>query len=419
MTWLPDDQRVVVTGIGAITPVGLDFPTAWANVRNGQSGAGRITLFDTTDYAVKIAGEAWGFDPLNYMPARDARRADRTTQFALAAAEEAFQQANLTITPSNTYDIGVMIGSGAGGISTYIKEYDALKARGPRGVSPLLIPLIVVDSASVQISIRYGARGPNLGMASACSTSLDAVGMALEVIRRGDADVMITGGAEAAVNVLGITGFDQLRALSHRNDDPPAASRPFDADRDGFLLSEGSVVLILERLTHARARDAEILGEIRAYAATADAQHFTAPDDTGSGAAESIRRALKKARLTPADLGYINAHATSTPLGDSTEGAALRAALGQHATRIPISSTKSTTGHMLGAAGALATGLTMQALRSGCLPPTINLHTVDPAVADLNHIAHTACPTDAQFAIVNSYGFGGHNSCLVLQRWSE
>jgi beta-ketoacyl-acyl-carrier-protein synthase II len=370
-----------------------------------------------SDYRVRIAGEAHGFDPIDYMTRKEARRADRFVQFALVAADEAVRQANLD-SSQNPDEIGAYIGCGAGGIKTYQTQQSVLDNRGPRGVNPLLIPMIVTDSAAVQVGIRLGVRGPNLGMSSACSTSLDAVGLAMETIRRGDAQAMIAGGSEAAVNSLGISGFDQLNALSRRNDDPEAASRPFDRGRDGFVLSEGAVVLVLESLAHARMRDAQPLAEIRSYAATSDARHLTAPDVEGTGGARCINRALTKACLTPESVEYINAHATGTPVGDPIEVHGIKKALGDHACTVSVSSTKSVTGHLLGAAGALAIALTAQALEEGCLPPTVNLSDPDPE-CDLSHVANTAQRVDAQVALVPSYGFGGHNSCAVITKWNE
>ncbi len=415
--WLPPEQRVVITGMGAVTPNGLDMATTWAGVRNGKSEIRRITRFDVSDYRVKIGGEAHGFDPLNYMSAKEARRADRFAQFAAAAADEAVKQARLD-TSQNPDEIGVYIGSGAGGIESYQVQQAVLDTRGPRGVSPLLVPMIVNDSAAVQVGIRLGVRGPNLAMSSACSTSVDTVGLSMETIRRGDAQVMIAGGAEAAVNSLGISGFDQLHALSRRNDDPQGASRPFDQDRDGFVLSEGAVVLVLESLAHARLRGSESLAEIRSYAATSDARHLTAPDTEGTGGARCMLRALTKACLTPEHVEFINAHATGTPLGDPIEVHAIKTVLGEHTHRVAVSSTKSVTGHLLGAAGALAIAVTGIALREGLLPPTINLTNPD-ADCDLAHVANTSLETDAQVALVPSYGFGGHNSCVVVTKFHE
>ena len=416
--WLPPEQRVVVTGMGAITPNGLDMPTAWTNIRDGRSGIGCITLFDTSEFRVKIAGEAWGFDPLNYMSAKEARRADRNVQFALAATDEAVHRAGLVIGSHNVDDIGVYIGSSAGGIWTYVRQQAVLNARGPHALSPLLIPMIVVDSAAAQVGIRLGVRGPNLGLASACATSLDAIGLALEAIRRGDARAMIAGGTDAVVTRLGIGGLDRLNALSRRNGDPAGASRPFDAARDGFVLSEGAVILVLESLEHALERGAEPLAELRAYAATSEGLYFVAPDETGLGPARCMTRALSKARLRPQDVGYINAHATGTLIGDPIEAAAIRQVFDAHIDRVAVSSTKSATVHLLGAAGALATAATILALREGCLPPTINLADPDPACA-LNHLANVPKPADARVALVPGYGFGGHNACLVVTRWDS
>lgn len=417
--WLPDEQRVVITGIGAISPVGLDMRTAWANVRDGVSGIGPITRFDATEFGVKIAGEATGFDPNHYMDRRVARRTDIVAQFSLAALQEALAQSGLNVTPDNAPDIGVLIGSGAGGIETYLEQKNALDRKGPRGMSPMLIPRIVVDTASVAVSMEIHTQGPNVGVASACSTSLDAIGLSLETIRRGDAQVMITGGTEAAVNVLGIGGFDQLRALSHRNDDPTHASRPFDLDRDGFVLSEGSVVLVVESLAHARRRGATPLAEVRSYAATSDGLHLTAPDETGASASRAISRALVKGRLNPDAIGYVNAHATATPLGDPIELNALRGAFHGHTERLMVSSTKSTTGHMLGAAGAMAVAITTYALLEGVLPPTTNLDHLDPQCEGVDHIANVARKAQPDFALVQGFGFGGHNSAIVIARWTE
>jgi len=403
----------VITGMGAITPNGLDMASTWRGVVEGRSGIRPITLFDTSDFAVKIAGEAHGFDPRALLSAKQARRADRYVQMAVAAAVEAVGQSGVSVGAHNAFDVGVYLGCGAGGIWTYIREKEALDARGPRGLSPMLIPMIVTDSGSVQIGMALGARGPTLGMSSACSTSVDAVGLALETLRRGDAKVMIAGGSEAAVNELGIGGFDRLKALSQRNGDPAGASRPFDSGRDGFVLSEGAVVLVLETLAHARARGAEPLAELRSYAATSDGAHLTAPDPQGTGALECMRRSLRKAQLSPADVDYVSAHAPGTPLGDPVEAAALRTLLGERTDRVPVSAIKSTSGHLLGGAGALAVAVTACALREGRLPPTINLSDPDPS-CPLLHVAHEAKATEAHVALVPSYGFGGHNRCITV-----
>jgi beta-ketoacyl-acyl-carrier-protein synthase II len=417
---MPSQRRIVITGMGLISPVGLDVPTAWANVLAGKSGIGPITLFPTDDFRVKIAGEARGFDPLHYMTNKEARRADRNAQFALAAAQEAARQARLPIplTSQLADDTGTLIGSGAGGIWTYVAQQDILNHYGPQRLSPMLIPMIVIDSASVQVSIWAGARGPSFGVASACSTGADALGTAFEIIKRGDAEVMITGGAEAAVTKLGIGGFDQLNALSRRNAAPATASRPFDAHRDGFVLSEGAGIVVLEELEHARRRGAEPLAELLAYAATSDAAHFTNPDENAFQASRAIARVLQKANIQPADVGYINAHATATPLGDVFEVRAVKRAFGDHAYQLAISSTKSSTGHLLGAAGAAEAIFCAQTVRDGILPPTINYHTPDPQ-CDLDFVPNVARPANVQVALSNSFGFGGHNSMLLFRKWVE
>lgn len=411
--WRPAEERIVITGMGAITPNGLDMASTWESVSEGRSRIAPITQFDTEKFRVKIAGEAHGFDPLNYMTAKHARRCDRYVQMALVAAFQAVADAGLQIGGPSAFDVGVIVGCGAGGIRTYMEQQSIMDRRGPRAISPLLIPMIVADAGSVQVGMALGARGPNLGVSSACATGLDAIGLAVETLRRGDAKVMITGGAEAAVNELGIGGFDRLGALSQRNDDPQGASRPFDSERDGFVLSEGSVVLALETLEHARSRGAEPIAEIRAYAATSDAVHLLAPDNEGAGAIECMRRALAKAELPPHAVDYINAHAPGTPLGDPIEARAIHALLGEHAEKTFVSSTKSTTGHLLGAAGSLAIALSACAIRDAKLPPTINLTDTD-LDCDLLHVANVPKATEVRTALVPSYGFGGHNSCLVV-----
>jgi beta-ketoacyl-acyl-carrier-protein synthase II len=409
-------QRVVVTGLGLISPVGLSVEEAWRNVLAGRSGVRAITLFDTEKFRVKIAGEAWGFDPLNYMGAKEARRADRNVQFAIAAAQEALGQARLKIETSNANEVGVLIGSGAAAIRTYTAQQKVMDEHGPSRLSPLLIPMITVDSASVQVSIFTGAHGPNFGVAAACSTGAVAIGEAFEIIRRGDAEVMITGGTEAAVTPLGIAGFDQMNALSRRNDDPAGASRPFDKTRDGFVLSEGAGVLVLESLAHARSRGAEPLAEVLAYANTSDALHFTNPDPEGRQAARAISWAIRKAGCRPEEVDHINAHATGTPLGDVFEVRAIKHALGEHAARVPVSATKSVTGHMLGAAGAVEAIFTILSLRDQQLPPTINYRTPDPE-CDLDCVPNAARPARLRVALTTAFGFGGHNTVLALRRW--
>ncbi len=407
-------RRVVITGMGVISPLGLDLPTTWQNLIQGRSGIRPITLFDTTEFQVTIAGEAHGYDATNYMPAKEARRADRFTQFAIAALEEALAQSGLEVTSHNAHDVGVIVGSGIGGIITYTVELDILREKGPRRVSPLLVPMITVDVPAVQIALRTGAQGPNLGVASACATGVDAMGQAFETIRRGHAQAMISGSTEAAVTAIGIATFDRMRALSRRNHEPEKASRPFDVDRDGFVLSEGGGIFVLEELGFALARGAEPLAEVVSYAATSDAIHITAPDAAGTNAAECMRLALERARIAPEQISYINAHGTSTTLGDPAETVAIKLALGDHAYRVPISSTKSMTGHLSAGCGSLEAAICVQALRTNLIPPTINLDTPDPA-CDLDFVPHRAREVDVEFAMSNSFGFGGHNSVLILK----
>ncbi len=409
-----ETRRVVITGMGVISPLGLDLPTTWQNLIQGRSGIRPITLFDTTEFQVTIAGEAHGFDATNYMPAKEARRADRFTQFAIAALEEAMAQSGLEVTSHNAHDVGVIVGSGIGGIITYTVELDILREKGPRRVSPLLVPMITVDVPAVQIALRTGAQGPNLGVASACATGVDAMGQAFETIRRGHAQAMISGSTEAAVTAIGIATFDRMRALSRRNHEPEKASRPFDVDRDGFVLSEGGGIFVLEELGFALARGAEPLAEVVSYAATSDAIHITAPDAAGTNAAECMRLALERARIAPEQISYINAHGTSTTLGDPAETVAIKLALGDHAYRVPISSTKSMTGHLSAGCGSLEAAICVQALRTNLIPPTINLDTPDPA-CDLDFVPHRAREVDVEFAMSNSFGFGGHNSVLILK----
>ncbi len=410
--------RVVITGMGVISPVGLDVNTAWNNLVAGRSGIAPISLFDASGFDVRIAGEAHGFDPLTCMDARDARRADRFTQFALAALEQALDQAQFSIKQFDPYEVGVIVGSGVGGIQTYTSELNVLIEKGPRRVNPFLIPTITIDVPAVQIAIRTGARGPNFGVGSACATGADAVGQAFETIRRGHAQAMLTGGFEAAVTPIGVAAFDRMRALSHRNDDPGGASRPFDADRDGFVIAEGGALLVLEDLEVALQRGARPLVELIAYAATSDAAHLTAPDTRGLGAAACIRLALQRSGLAPDRLSYINAHGTATPGGDPAETRAIHAALGEAAQMIPVSSTKSCTGHMLAGAGAFEAVVCTQAILNGRVPPTINLTSPDPQ-CDLDYVPLQARSVAVETAMSLSLGFGGHNSALIFKGFSE
>jgi 3-oxoacyl-[acyl-carrier-protein] synthase II len=409
-------KRVVVTGMGVIDPLGLDIPTTWQNLLAGKSGIRPITLFDTTGFDVTIAGEAWNFDPVAYMPPKEARRTDRFGQFSIAALREVLAQSHLVIDASNACEVGAIVGSGVGGIWTYTSELNVLQQKGPRRVNPFLIPSITVDVPAVQVALHAGAQGPNLGVASACATGADAIGHAFELIQAGHARAMFAGGFEAAVTPIGIAAFDQMRALSRRNDDPARASRPFDRDRDGFVMGEGGGLLLLEELEFALQRGAEPLAELLAYAATSDAVHLTSPDQEGAGAGRCISIALQRAGVSPGQITYINAHGTSTRSGDAAETRAVRQALGEQAARIPISSTKSMTGHLLGGAGALEAAVCVEAARTGLIPPTINLDNPDPA-CDLDYVPNQARRADQDVVLSNSMGFGGHNVTLVFQKY--
>jgi 3-oxoacyl-[acyl-carrier-protein] synthase II len=406
-------RRVVVTGMGAVTPMGLDLAATWAACSAGQSGAGPITLFDTSDYETHFAAEVKGFDPVARFGPREARRMDRFTQFAIAAADEALQHSRLALDAHLTARVGVLIGTGIGGIHTMYENFLVLQAKGPRRVSPHCVPMMLPNTASGQVAIHFGLRGPNLCVVSACASGANAIGEGCEIIRRGSADVVLAGGAEAAIAPLPLAGFNSMGAISRRNHDPARASRPFDAERDGFLMAEGAALLVLEEREHALARGATIHGEVLGYGVTEDAFHISAPAEDGTGAAEAMRLALADAGLAPADIDYLNAHGTSTRLNDKSETAAIKAVFGEHAYRVPISSTKSMHGHLLGAAGALEAALCLEALRAQLIPPTINYSVPDPE-CDLDYVPNQARPAALRTALSNSFGFGGHNACLVL-----
>jgi len=410
--------RVVVTGIGALTPLGLDMATTWENLIAGKSGIDYITLFDTSNMAVKFAGEVKGFDPNNYINRKDARRMDRFAQLAVAAGYQAVKESNLTIDKTNQDDIGVFIGSGIGGLTTLFEQAKVLVEKGPDRVSPFLAPMMIADIAAAQISIALGVRGPNMCMTSACSSGSDAIGAAAEYIKFGNAQVMIAGGAEAIINPLGVTAFSALKALSTRNDAPQKASRPFDRDRDGFILSEGAVVVILERLEYALNRGANILAEIVGYGATADSFHITQPLESGEGAAKAMQMAMKRGDIKPEEIDYINAHGTSTQLNDAMETKAIKTVFGDYAYKVPVSSTKSMTGHLIGCAGALEPAICIMTILKGIIPPTINYENPDPA-CDLDYVPNTARPAKVNTALTNSFGFGGHNSVLILRKYAE
>jgi 3-oxoacyl-[acyl-carrier-protein] synthase II len=411
-------RRVVVTGIGLISSVGIGTEATWDALCAGRSGIDTITHFDPSQFAARIAGEVKGFDPLQFVDKKDVKKMDVFIQYAIAAADFAVADARLPITPANADDVGVFIASGIGGFSTIEREHQALLTGGPRRISPFFIPASIINLAAGQVSIRHGARGPNLATCTACTASAHAVGEAFEIIKRGDADVMIAGGSEASITPMGVGGFAALRALSTRNDEPARASRPFDKDRDGFVVGEGAGILILEELEGARRRGATIYAEIAGYGLSGDAYHLTSQPEDGNGAIRSMRMALRKAGVRPEDIDYINAHGTSTPINDPTETLAVKATFGEHARTLVMSSTKSMTGHLLGAAGGLEAGITALAVRHQLAPPTINLDNPDPA-CDLDYAANVKRPMRIRYALSNSFGFGGTNGTLLLKQYEE
>ena len=409
-------RRVVVTGMGCISPVGNNVKETWESILAGKSGAAMITHFDASKHKTRFAAEVKGFDPVALFGTRDARKMDRFTQFANAVVVEALEQANLKVDESNRDRVGVVIGSGIGGIGTMLEQADVLRERGPERVSPFLVPMMISDSAPGMIAIRFGARGPNMALATACASGNNAIGEALEMIRRGSADVMIAGASEAALVPVAMAGMNVMTALSTRNDDPQTASRPFDRERDGFLMGEGAGVLILESLEHAQTRGALILGEITGYGTTDDAHHISAPAENGAGAAIAMKLALQNASLDSTDIDYINAHGTSTQLNDKSETAAIKTVFGEQAYSIPVSSTKSMTGHLLGASGAIEAVFCILAIREETLPPTINYSTPDPE-CDLDYVPNQARKASPKHVMSNSFGFGGHNATLIFSRF--
>jgi 3-oxoacyl-[acyl-carrier-protein] synthase II len=409
-------KRVVVTGLGAISPLGNDISSLWQGILAGKSGVDYITHYDTSDHKTKFAAEVKDFDGAAMFGARDARRMDRFAQFALAAAMQAVQDANLAINDDNRDRIGCVIGSGVGGINTLFEQVQVYKERGPSRVSPFLVPMMITDTAGGMVAIYLGVRGPNLAVVTACATGTNAVGEAAEIIRRGQADVILAGGSESGVIPIAMAGLNAMTALSTRNDDPQGASRPFDLDRDGFVMGEGAGVLMLESLEHALQRRAPILAEILGYGSTNDAYHVSAPAENGAGAARCMRMALEDAGLRLAEIDYINAHGTSTPLNDRSETAAIKTVFGDLAYRIPISSTKSMTGHLLGASGAIEALLCVKVLQDGILPPTINYTTPDPE-CDLDYVPNQARPVAVEKVMSNSFGFGGHNATIILGKF--
>ena len=412
------NNRVVVTGIGMVSPLGLDVPSTWQGLVSGKSGVDHITLFDAEAFDTKIAAEVKNFDPAQYLDRKEMRRMERFVQFAVVAALQAVEQAQLNIDASNADEIGVIIGAGFGGLDILLEQHKVLTEKGPSRISPLLIPMMIADMAPGQVSILLGAKGPNFCTTSSCASGADAIGISLEMIRRGDAQAMITGGTEAQIIPMTIAGFNAARAISTRNDEPQKASRPFDAERDGFVVGEGSAILILESLTFATKRGAPILAEIASYGAAGDAYHITQPAEGGEGGVRAMRMALKKAGLEPAEIDYINAHGTSTPLNDKNETMALKSTFGSEAYRIPVSSTKSMLGHLLGAAGAIEAAICVLAIEHGIIPPTINLTHPDPD-CDLDYVPNEARQAKIDRVLTNSLGFGGHNSALIFCRYTE
>jgi 3-oxoacyl-[acyl-carrier-protein] synthase II len=412
-----EDRRVVVTGLGVISAVGNDIPTFWQALKNGQGGIGPITTFDVSAFDSRIAGEVKGFNPGLYgMSSKDTKRMDKFVQYAVGASKQAITDAGLNLEGEDRTRIGVLIGSGIGSLQTIEKEFRVYLEKGPSRLSPFLIPMLIVNEASGQVAIVFGLKGPNSCVATACATGSHAIGDAFKIIERGDADLMVAGGTESSITYLGLGGFCALKALSTRNNEPQRASRPFDNERDGFVMAEGCGVVVLESLEHAQKRKAYIYGEICGYGMSCDAYHMTAPDPEGDGAARSMKEALKDARLNPQDINYINAHGTSTKLNDKIETLAIKKAFGAHAKKVMISSTKSMTGHQLGAAGGVEFVVCCLSIKDGVIPPTINYEYPDPD-CDLDYVPNKARKAKVEVCLSNSLGFGGHNATLIVKRF--
>jgi len=409
-------RRVVFTGLGALTPLANDFPTTWNLLLQGKSGIGPITAFDCKDYDCRIAGEVRNFDPASgFKNPKEVRRTDRYTHLAMAAAAEAWKDAGLEGATLDADRAGVLVGSGIGGLSTLEEQHSILRDRGPKKVSPFMIPMMINNIASGHISMLYGLRGPNFAIVSACATATHSIGESWRLIRENEADLIVAGGSEAAVVPLGLSGFAAMRALSTRNEEPTRASRPFDKGRDGFVLSEGAAIVVLEEYEHAKKRNARIYGELLGYGATADAHHLTAPAPEGAGAARAMRIALKHANISADQVDYINAHGTSTPQGDICETQAIKSVLGAHAKKVAVSSTKSSLGHLLGAAGSIEMAICLKAIEKSILPATINLEDPDPE-CDLDYVPQKPREQKIKIVMNNSFGFGGHNACLIASR---
>ncbi|MGB8957073.1 MAG: beta-ketoacyl-ACP synthase II [Tumebacillaceae bacterium] len=411
-------KRVVITGMGVISPVGNDVESFWNSLINGHSGIRRIDRFDVSELSSQIGALVRDFNPEDFFDKKEARKMDRFVQYAMVAAREALKQSGLNINNENAERVGVYVGSGVGGVETLVEQYEVLKTKGPRRVSPFLIPMMIVDMAAGQISIEIGAKGPNLAPISACATGTHAIGDAFKVIQRGSADVMFAGGAEGSLIPLTIAGFNSAKALSTRNDDPERASRPFDKDRDGFVMGEGAGILVLEELEHAKKRGAKILAEVVGYGLSGDAHHMTAPAPEGEGAARAMKLALEDAGIEPSAIGYINAHGTGTEYNDFYETLAVKGAFGEHAYKLAISSTKSMTGHMLGAAGGVEAVACVQAINESILPPTINLD--EPGEGcDLDYVPNEARKQEVEYVMSNSLGFGGHNGSIIFKKYRD
>jgi 3-oxoacyl-[acyl-carrier-protein] synthase II len=410
-------RRVVVTGLGLICGVGNTTEKVWKGLLAGQSGVARITAFDAGNFACQIAAEVKNFDPLDFIERKELKKMGRFIHLAVAASDEALRMSGLKITPENDERVGVHIGSGIGGFDIIEREHTALMEGGPRKISPFFIPAAIINLAAGQVSMRYGAKGPNEATATACTTSAHSIGDSFRIIQHNDADVMIAGGAEAAITPMGVGGFAAMRALSTRNDAPEKASRPWDTDRDGFVIGEGAGILILEELEYARKRGAPILAEVAGYGMSGDAHHMTQPAPEHEGGFRVMRNAVRDACISPSVVGYVNAHGTSTPIGDTLEAHAIRNFFGEH--KVPVSSTKSMTGHLLGGAGGLEAGITVLALRDQILPPTVNLENQDPGTTGMDFVPNHSRKAELEYAMSNSFGFGGTNGALLFRRWSE
>ena len=410
------ERRVGITGIGAITPIGNNVLEYWEALSQGESGIEKTTLFDVSQFTSQIAGEVKGFEPEKYIDKKEARRMDRFAQFAMAATFEAIQDSKLDLSKEDTKRIGVLLGSGIGGLGTIEKEHKVLLAKGPRRVSPFLIPMLIIDMASGLVSIKYGLKGPNSAVVTACASSAHAIGNAFKIIQRGDAEAMVSGGAEGAITPLGLAGFCSMKALSTRNDDPHKASRPFDKERDGFVMAEGAGIVILESLEHAKARGAKVYAEMVGYGMSGDAYHMTAPAPEGEGAAQAMQAALNDAKMKPEEVDYINAHGTSTLLNDKYETIAIKKVFGEYTKEIPVSSTKSMTGHLLGAAGGVELITCLLSMEKGVIPPTMNYEYPDPDCQGLDFVPNQARKKEVKVAMSNSFGFGGHNAVLIIKK---